>query len=956
MKAATGARTAVLLAIALLGAWSIATLRFETELLPLFPRHLESVKALQKALDAGEQDRSIFIIPQESSTDLSTLAGRLAQSPEVASVEYPALPVNILRGALVERAVRLPPDRFTELVEKFGPRRLAEEVSGISEKLSGVLDERDIFLLRVDPLGLGPLVFRKEGPQEHPRRILSVQARSPLKTFGECQAFVQMIRSTADTLHPRPDVLLTGRAVFTAEISRQMQRDTFIMLGATFFLICLAFWLFYRSVLPLLCIAGLQIAALLCGLIAARFVFGSLNVISMAFASILLGVGMDYSILTYHHFSSSHPVSSEWLRLRRGIWLSACTTAAAFGILLFSRFPGLQQLALLVATGLLATAAFATAILPSVLERLRPAQPVSLERSAVAAAGFFTRHRNALRGVLLAGWAAAIGFLWMKHSHPFFDGDLEKLRPTQIEAYRGQELLNPGGPQKTLPGENRSLWVSGRAPEVERVFQEAGFDESWSGPVVEFTQMIDAWSEGLGAGPWERLKIELTRASLSDLTRLSAVMGLVVLALCWAAHRSARLVLLNFAALLFACTMLASLLVLSRASMTVISLLCLPLLIGLVIDYSIHLLLALEAHEGDFRATFRHLAAPVLLTGLTSLIGCGAPMLSGQPALQNFGLVMDFGVLSAVLAGLLFLPLFYFRGKKRSHVSKSLYHAAGFELGLNIARVTPRFFLQAVGSVAGRCYALTHPAKTKVVGRNLRLLSPPRLVKPAEVYASFGRTLADYFHAGTLDLATAAALIEDRLGYDHLKKAHDDGKGCLLLTAHLGFFELGGLLGTELGFPTVILTLPEPSESLSRWRADYRARWGVGTVEIGLDQFAFLEALRHLKEGKFLAALFDRPHASQSAVVQLPGGPILVSPGAFLLAHIADCPVIPVTITRKTNGRYRMEAHAPIPPERQRPGPETLQRCAQRAFDCILPTIREYPEQWFQFVPLSPSF
>jgi predicted RND superfamily exporter protein len=82
-------------------------------------------------------------------------------------------------------------------------------------------------------------------------------------------------------------------------------------------------------------------------------------------------------------------------------------------------------------------------------------------------------------------------------------------------------------------------------------------------------------------------------------------------------------------------------------------------LIGLAIDYSLHILMALEHERGDLHRTYDHLAAPVVLTGLSASIGFGVPMLTNQPALQNFALVMDLGVVSSVVACLVFLPCIY---------------------------------------------------------------------------------------------------------------------------------------------------------------------------------------------------------------------------------------------------------------------------------------------------------
>ena len=161
-----------------------------------------------------------------------------------------------------------------------------------------------------------------------------------------------------------------------------------------------------------------------------------------------------------------------------------------------------------------------------------------------------------------------------------------------------------------------------------------------------------------------QLRADLNRTAVRDFERLSLFMLAIVLVLCFAAHRSGRLVALNFIALVLSLLLLALLLYASDTSMTLLSLLCIPLMIGLVIDYSLHILLALEHAHGDLVDAARHLAVPVLLTGTASLIGFTAPMLSSQPALQNFGNVMDLGTIAAVTSGLILLPALYGRLKK----------------------------------------------------------------------------------------------------------------------------------------------------------------------------------------------------------------------------------------------------------------------------------------------------
>jgi lauroyl/myristoyl acyltransferase len=287
-----------------------------------------------------------------------------------------------------------------------------------------------------------------------------------------------------------------------------------------------------------------------------------------------------------------------------------------------------------------------------------------------------------------------------------------------------------------------------------------------------------------------------------------------------------------------------------------------------------------------------------------------------------------------------------------SHRLDFAYRAGWFSLAQRLAALFPRAFLRAAGAGFGRLFAWTHPPQAAIVRDNLALLRSPRTPPPAEVYAQFGRVLADYFYLGARPIFAATDLVDERHGFEHLQAAHLAGRGALLLTAHLSFFELGGVVLQEFGYPMVALTNLEPSAALTKWRADYRRRWGVETMEIGPEQFQFVEIVKQLQAGKFVAALFDRPHASQSFSARVPGGLLPCSSGILLLALLAKCPVIPVTVQAKPNRKYRVNALPPITLTRCGTSAETLQAYTQVLVDALLPAITAHPDQWFQFAPL----
>ena len=278
-----------------------------------------------------------------------------------------------------------------------------------------------------------------------------------------------------------------------------------------------------------------------------------------------------------------------------------------------------------------------------------------------------------------------------------------------------------------------------------------------------------------------------------------------------------------------------------------------------------------------------------------------------------------------------------------------------FDLGAWMARVFPLSVTRALAGFAGLLYALIHPTRVAIVQRNLQLLDPSLgRARAQRVYSEFGKTLADYFYIGTRSPEIAARIVSKSEGTGHLQSALNLGKGVILVTPHLGLFELGGLMLQRSGFSSVVLTYPEPSKALTDWRADFRRRWKVDTLEVGVDSFAFLKIAERLRQNQVVAALIDRPHPTDSTPVSFPNGVVHFSSGILLLAAHGGIPVVPATMVRQHDGTYHAQIFAPIFVKQHGSREETLRIYSQQIADSFIPVLGAYPEQWYQFVPLSP--
>ena len=187
-----------------------------------------------------------------------------------------------------------------------------------------------------------------------------------------------------------------------------------------------------------------------------------------------------------------------------------------------------------------------------------------------------------------------------------------------------------------------------------------------------------------------------------------------------------------------------------------------------------------------------------------------------------------------------------------------------------------------------------------------------------------------------------------------LEEACRRGKGVLLLTPHLGNWELGGALLARRGIKLLVLTQAEPGQHFTEERKAARARWGIETFVIGTDGFEFVELIKRLEGGANVALLMDRPPAAKAVVVELFGRPFLASIAAAELARASGCALLGVTVVRQRDGYWAKilpEFHYDRQALGDREARRQLTQTIMRAFE---PEIRGHADQWFHFVPVWP--
>lgn len=192
-------------------------------------------------------------------------------------------------------------------------------------------------------------------------------------------------------------------------------------------------------------------------------------------------------------------------------------------------------------------------------------------------------------------------------------------------------------------------------------------------------------------------------------------------------------------------------------------------------------------------------------------------------------------------------------------------------------------------------------------------------------------------------------------GLEHIAAASraTSSGGVLVVTAHLGNWELACAKVASLGFPVSVvyreLRHPVLDAALFALRAQAgREPWGSPVEQIKLGR-AGLPVVRALAAGRNVLVLLDQNAGREEGVfVSFFGQPASTRSGPIALAALRNHPVVPAFIHREAGGRsHRIEI---LPALTLEPGAaedeEVLRRNLQRVTGTIEAAIRAWPGQW----------
>ena len=397
--------------------FGVMRLHFETDILEVLPQEMKPVQALKQFTKHFSEERQVVVLlqvvgededAQVTKDDAESLAEFLRSQWSDSEVLYESKfeeHPKLLASSLALMWSYSSPKEIDVVSERFrSAEKLDSHLAEIKWDLQNGLNQEEAMINAYDPIGFlqhpaikqlkeSELSFSSDDGRY---RLLMIRKKHESDTgYKSDEVWVREVRNKIDRWIKTTQTddgrkfsyQLTGGPVFNAEIGSGMENDMRGTIVITSLLIAGLFILMQRSLGQLFMVSGLLAMTFFVTLGVAGWLLGSLNLVSVGFAAILLGLVVDYAIVILRESSieaesltdvtRKRKSGIKWLRrlVTPSILMAALSTALVFGVLAMSTFTGVKQLGYLVVLGLLVGSVVMLIMMPWVVSFFTPRAP-----------------------------------------------------------------------------------------------------------------------------------------------------------------------------------------------------------------------------------------------------------------------------------------------------------------------------------------------------------------------------------------------------------------------------------------------------------------------------------------------------------------------------------------------------------------------------------------------------
>ena len=238
----------------------------------------------------------------------------------------------------------------------------------------------------------------------------------------------------------------------------------------------------------------------------------------------------------------------------------------------------------------------------------------------------------------------------------------------------------------------------------------------------------------------------------------------------------------------------------------------------------------------------------------------------------------------------------------------------------------------------------------KIVTENLKTIFPDKNDDEVSsirlrVFHNFAKYLVDFFRFKKLNMDYIRNNVKI-INMNYVDEAIKQGKGVIIVTAHLGNWELGGVVVSLSGYSLSTVALPHKSKVVTDFFDKQRESKGLKVFLLGNAAKGCIKALRN---NHLLALVGDRDFTESGRVMDFFGKPSIFPEGPAVFSLHTGAVIIPGFMLRNEDDSFNLVFEKPLDYSHSGDRNKDLDSIISQYKSTFEKYIRAYPDQWYMF-------
>ncbi len=277
-----------------------------------------------------------------------------------------------------------------------------------------------------------------------------------------------------------------------------------------------------------------------------------------------------------------------------------------------------------------------------------------------------------------------------------------------------------------------------------------------------------------------------------------------------------------------------------------------------------------------------------------------------------------------------------------------------FRLGNWIIRTLPPRLRYPLAALTGRCAFYLMPRRRRIAYENYgQVLGVPwndPLAKRTarHAFGNYFKMIADFILMYSLSPEEIRRMVRPE-GIEHIDRALAGGKGAIVVTAHIGNWDMLAAASAVYGYPISAVVNELRAGGINDLVVSSRKRIGMGIIPLA---GSLRNIFKALARNELVALASDLYSGDRGVSVTFFNRPATLPAGPAAIALKTGVPIIPVWLRRRPDNLYVAEVEAPLEVSRTGDTAHDIQVTTERIVQFFERIIRREPDQWLVFLPV----